>query len=407
MSGIAAALAERDRGLEGEVLALVRSAAERVPAFSRRLADAGLSGADVRTLRDLDALPVLEKDDVLARQHADPPFGGLLAQDARVLRVFQSPGPMYEPQLAGADWRWGQALAALGVGAGDLVLNCFGHHLSPAGAMLEQGVHSVGAATVPGGIGAQDLQVRGIADLPVTAYTGLPSYLKALVDRYDAEGQDPARWGLLKALVTAEPLPESLRAELQRRVSTVRMSYGTGETGLLAYEDGSGAGMLLADGVLVQVCDLDSGAALTDDRHGQVVVTVLRPDYPLVRFGTGDLSAWALGLDGSLRLAGVLGRVGQAVKVRGMFLHPSQVREAMAGVDGVGDYRFVIDRRDHKDTLRCEVVASSTAERERLRDQVAERVRDRLRFRAEVVVVDGVDRLTPGEGPIVDVREWA
>jgi phenylacetate-CoA ligase len=357
-------------------------------------------------LADLDALPVLGKDDVLARQLAHPPFGGLLAEDARVLRVFQSPGPMYEPQLAEADWRWGQALAVLGVGPRDIVLNCFGYHLSPAGAMLEQGAHSVGAATVPGGIGAQDLQVRAIADLAVTAYTGLPSYLKALVDRFDAEGHDPARWRLSKALVTAEPLPESLRAELQRRVGTVRMAYGTGETGLLAYEDDAGAGMLPADGVLVQVCDLDTGKALTDDRHGQVVVTALRPDYPLVRFGTGDLSAWTLGSDGSARLAGLLGRIGQAVKVRGMFLHPSQVRQAMSRLDGVVDYRFVVLRHEHKDTLRCELLTDAgvpQAAHERLCSQVAERVRDRLRFRVEVVVVD---RLSPGEGPIIDTRDW-
>lgn len=402
---IEGALAERDRRLSGPVAELVRAAAERVPIFSRRLADAGLSPADVRAVSDLDALPVVDKDEVLARQLADPPFGGLLAEDARVLRVFQSPGPLYEPQMVDADWRWGQALRALGVGPGDTVLNCFGYHLSPAGAMLEQGAHSVGAATVPGGIGAQELQARSIADLPITTYTGLPSYLKALVDRFDADGHDPARWRLSKALVTAEPLPDSLRAELQQRVAAVRMAYGTGETGLLAYEDGAGAGMLLAEGVIVQVCDLTTGESLTDDGHGQVVVTVLRPDYPLVRFGTGDLSAWTLGPDGSLRLAGVLGRVGQAVKVRGMFLHPNQVHQTMSGVQGVVEYRFVVGRRNHKDTLRCELVTDPLHDngREELCRLVEERVRDRLRFRAEVVVVG---QLTSGEGPIIDTREW-
>ncbi len=406
---IDAALAQRDRGLAAPLRDLLGSAAQRVPAFARRMAEAGLSADAVHTVADLDALPVMDKDEVLARQHADPPFGGMLAADARVLRVFQSPGPLYEPQVADADWRWGQALTALGVGARDIVLNCFGYHLSPAGAMLEQGAHSVGAATVPGGIGAQDLQARAVADLGVTAYTGLPSYLKALIDRFDAEGFAPDRWRLSKALLTAEPLPDSLRTELQQRVAAVRMSYGTGETGLLAYEDGPEAGMVLAEDVLVQVCDLDTGQSVTDDRHGQVVVTVLRPDYPLVRFGTGDLSAWTVGSDGSLRLAGVLGRVGQAVKVRGMFLHPSQVREAMSGASGVADYRFVIGRAAHKDTLRCEIVAdpalaaASQPGREQVCGQVAERVRARLRFRAEVVVVE---QLTPGEGPLVDTRTW-
>jgi phenylacetate-CoA ligase len=400
-------------GLDAAVAGLVGRAASSVPAFARRLAGAGLAPGDVTSVARLSVLPVLSKDEVLDLQQADPPFGGLLAEGAEAVRVFQSPGPLYEPQLAGPDyWRWGQVLADLGVGPDDTVLNCFGHHLSPAGAMMEAGALAVGARVLPGGIGSQDLQVQAIADLGVTAYTGLPSYLKTLVERYAAAGLDPERWRLRRAMVTAEPLPGSLRTLLAERVAEVRMAYGTGETGLLAYEtaDGPGAGMALADGVLVQVCDLASGEPVTDEGEGQVVVTVLRADYPLVRFGTGDLSGWMVGPDGSPRLRGVLGRSGAAVKVKGMFLHPAQVAAVMAGAPGVVDYRFVIGRADHVDTLRCEVVphsgvvADASAAADRLVGEVGARVRDGLRFRADVVVVEA---LTPGDGPLVDTRDWS
>ena len=398
-----AALQSYLQNLDDAVSRMMAEAA-RVPALAVRCAAAGVDPSAVRSVADLSALPVLPKDEVVALQAQDPPFGGLLADDADVVRVFQSPGPLYEPQFAGADsWRWGQVLSSIGVGLGDTVLNCFGYHLSPAGAMMESGALVTGARVLPGGIGNQDLQARAIADLVVTAYTGLPSYLKVLVERFDEAGLPRERWRLDKAMVTAEPLPDSLRALLTERVPTVRMAYGTGETGLLAYENGDGAGLVLADGVLVQVCEIGTGVPITDETEGEVVVTLLRPDYPLVRFGTGDLSGWMLGPDGSLRLRGVLGRTGAAVKVKGMFLHPAQVATVMKDVPGVADYRFVIDRADHKDILRCEVVALDGADADGLVAEVGSRVRDGLRFNAEVVLVEA---LSEGEGPILDTRDW-
>jgi phenylacetate-CoA ligase len=389
--------------LDERVVATVREAAARVPAFAERLRDAGLAPAAVRTVRDLDALPILTKDDVLALQRAHPPFGGLLAPDADVRRMFQSPGPIYEPQLAGPDpWRWQEALVAVGVTADDVLVNCFGYHLSPAGAMFEEASLALGATVLPGGVGNLDLQAQAVADLGVTAYAGLPSYLKALIERYDESGLERSRWQLGKALVTAEPLPDSLRALLTERVPVVRMAYGTAETGLLGYEVESGAGLVVPEGVLVQICDLDTGTPL-DDGEGQVVVTLLRSDYPLVRFGTGDLSAWIPGADGRPRLAGVLGRVGAAVKVRGMFLHPRQIEAAMRDLAAVASYRFVVDRAEHRDELRCEVVPTLGADEARLIDEVRERVRSALRFDARVVAVR---ELSEGQGVVVDNRRW-
>lgn len=388
--------------MDARVAAVIREAAERVPAFGARLADAGLSPGDVGGVRELDALPIQSKDDILALQRDDPPFGGLLAPDAAVRRVFQSPGPIYEPQLAGPDpWRWREALAACGMTDSDVLLNCFGYHLSPAGAMFEEAALALGCAVVPGGIGNLDLQAQAIGDLGVTAYTGLPSYLKSLIERYDAAGLDPARWRLSRALVTAEPLPDTLRVALTERVPAVRMAYGTAETGLLGYEVEPGGGLVVPDGVLVQVCDLDTGIPL-DKGEGQVVVTLLRPDYPLVRFGTGDVSAWLPAAGGSRRLAGVLGRVGAAVKVRGMFLHPRQVDAVMRGVAGVASYRFVVDRVEHRDELRCEVVPERDARPDRLTSAIKERVKSGLRFTVDVEIVDRLE----GDGGLADLRTW-
>ena len=380
--------------LAPEVARTVSQARSLVPAFDARWGD--------RT--GIDELPILTKDDVLALQAAEPPYGGLIAPNALVRRVFQSPGPLYEPQLDGVDpWRWGPSLAAAGIGPDDLVLNCFGYHLSPAGAMFEEGALALGARVLPGGIGNQDLQARAIADLGVTAYTGLPSYLKAIIDRYAELGLDSSRWRLSRALVTAEPLPDSLRTLLQERVPTVLMPYGTAETGLIAYETEPGGGLLPAPGLLVEICDLDTGMPVTSG-EGQVVVTLLRAEYPMVRFGTGDLSAWRLGPDGSPRLVGVLGRVGAAVKVRGMFLHPRQAAAALSGVAGVEAWRFLVDRVDHRDELTCEVACAADADAGDVVERVTALVRAGLRFGCAVTAVDA---LPEGGGTIVDRRDWS
>ncbi|MGH3470199.1 MAG: phenylacetate--CoA ligase family protein, partial [Thermocrispum sp.] len=260
---------------------------------------------------------------------------------------------------------------------------------------------AIGCRVLPGGIGSQDLQARAVADLGVTAYAGLPSYLKSIIERYHAAGLDPARWRLGKALVTAEPLPDGLRAELERQVPSVRMAYGTAEAGLLGYEREPGAGLLVPDDVLVQVCDLDSGRPLAEG-EGQVVVTLYRPSYPLVRFGTGDLSAWVDGPDGTRRLAGVLGRIGAAVKVRGMFLHPRQLDLAMRDLDAVTAYRFVVDREDHRDELRCQIVPSAHADAGEVAVAVAEKVRSSLRFATAVEIVTTLE----DDHALVDLRTW-
>jgi phenylacetate-CoA ligase len=386
-----------------QVRTVLADAAGRCPGFAARLDQAGLRAEDLTGVAALDRLPILTKDELLEQQQADPPFAGFVADDAPVRRIFQSPGPLYEAELDVSDpWRWASALRAAGFGADDVVLNAFGYHLSPAGAMFEEGARALGARVVPGGVGNLELQAQACVDLGVSAYIGLPSYLKALLERLD-ERDDAGRARITKAFVTAEPLPPSLRALLEERVPTVRQGYGTAEGGNLGYECETREGLHVPDDALVQVCDLSSGEARYDDVVGQVVVTLFEAASPVVRLGTGDLSAWlqepcSCGAS-TPRLRGWAGRVGDAVKVRGMFLHPRQVDDVLAGFDGVARYRVVIDRVEHRDELRCEVVAGGGLDPERL----AAHFRDALRFNVEVAVVDAL----PDDAPsLVDQRSW-
>jgi phenylacetate-CoA ligase len=400
---------------DDRVASVLRAAARTVPALAGRLQAAGLEAEDLTGVAVLDRLPVLSKDDLLDLQAQDPPFGGLLSPGAVVRRIFQSPGPLYEPEPDVDDhWRMAPALEAAGFSGGDIVLNCFGYHLSPAGVMFEEAARLLGCRVVPAGVGNLELSVRAARDVRATAYIGLPSYLKALLER--AEETDGQGLRFRRAVVTAEPLPPSLRSWLEERVPTVRQMYGTAETGNLGYECAETNGLHVPDDALVQVCALEDGRPRFDGGEGQVVVTLFSKEYPLVRLGTGDLSAFAPGGcpcgRPTPRLVGWLGRVGEAVKVRGMFLHPRQVTEVMDRVSGVAAYRFVIDRVDHRDVLRCEVVPGAAGDRsgevaegedDALVSTVRQAVRSGLRFDVDVAVVPTLDGDAP---PIIDLRTW-
>jgi phenylacetate-CoA ligase len=401
-------LAAYTRSFDERVRSMLPEAARRCPGLGRRLDAAGVAAADLVSVADLDRVPVMSKDSLVSYQRAAPPFGGLVAVDAPIRRVFQSPGPLYEPELDGPDpWRWAPALRAAGFTDRDIVLNAFSYHLSPAGAMFEEAVLAVGGRVLPGGVGNLELQAQACADLGVTAYIGLPSYLKALLERAESAGHNPRAWPLTRAFVAAEPLPPSLRAWLVERVPVVLQGYGTAETGNLGYETEALDGLHVPADALVQICDLSTGKAIHDGREGEVVVTIFEPDAPVVRFGTGDLSAWATDETASTeltpRIRGWLGRVGEAVKVRGMFLHPYQVSAVMRSVDGVEAYRFVVDRVKHRDVLRCELVTEAGADPEAVARDVRSRVRDGLRFDIDIVPVA---EPTAADGPVVDSRSW-
>ncbi|MFC5730754.1 MULTISPECIES: phenylacetate--CoA ligase family protein [Nocardioides] len=383
---------------------LAVAAPGRAPALDSRLRAAGLGGPP-GTVEEFESIPVLRKDDLPALQEGRG-YADLVGRDAQVTRVFASPGPIYEPQLAGSDpWRFAAALEACGIGSDDLVINCFNYHLSPAGTMFDEAARALGARVLPGGVGMTEVQARAIADLGVTAFIGLPSYLAALVKAYDA-AHDPSRWQVTKALVTAEPLPPPLRASLRERVSHVLMAYGTAEVGLIGYETAPDEGLRLEGTAYVELCEPGSDRPVAPGDSGEVVVTLLRDEtYPLVRFGTGDVSRFVAHGDGGLRLAGVLGRVGAAVKVRGMFVHPHQaasVRDALRA-EGVAGARFVVQSDGTTDSLVLEVALETQADDATVAEVAAvaeRRAQGELRLRPTVQVVDRVE-----DGPVlVDLR---
>ena len=395
---------EYGRGFDQAVGPFVEAAAAKSTAFLGRLESAGLVADEMLTVRDLSRLPVLSKDDLLQLQITERPFGGLLAEGADVRGVFQSPGPLYEPELDRTDpWRWAPARRAAGFRSNDIVFNAFGYHLSPAGAMFEEGARALGCAVLPGGVGNMDLQLQACVDVGVTAFIGLPSYLKALLEKAEDSGVDLQ---VQHAFVTAEPLPPSLRSWLEERVSSVRQGYGTAEAGNLGYECERAEGLHVPDDALVQVCDPIGGEPLWNGEEGQVVVTLFEEDYPLVRFGTGDLSRFIVEPCAcrrpTPRLAGWLGRVGDAVKVRGMFLHPAQAKRVLAETPGLDSFRFVIDRVEHRDELSCEIVPEEGIDELALSEAVKEKIRSSLRFRVDVRVVGDL----PGGDIIDDRRTW-
>lgn len=371
------------------------------PNLAARFEAAGLEISQIKNIRQLDQLSVQSKDEFVAARVEQ-------SQHWTPRRIFQSPGPIYEAQPPGDDpWRWAPALRSAGLQPADVVMNCFGYHLSPAGAMFDEAIVAAEATVLPGGIGSQQLQVQAIRDLGIRGYVGLPSYLKALIDVAADAGMSPADFPVQYALVTAEPLPEDLRTVLQEWVPSVRMAYGSAEAGLISYEDGTGPGMVEGPEIDVQVCDIGTGEPLTSGQ-GEVVVSIVRPQAPLLRFGTGDLSAWVTDDTGApvtdgngrRRLVGILGRTGEAIKVRGMFLHPRQAEAVFQDVAGLTSFRFVITRENHRDAVRCEYVSASG---ETLDADLQDRIRTALRFNADVQQVAEL----PADGPVlVDERTW-
>jgi phenylacetate-CoA ligase len=358
----------------------------------------GVDAASVNTRAALARLPVTRKHELLDRQkarRATDPFGGFarigwsafgMARTAR--RVFQSPGPIYEPEGHGADyWRFGRALFAAGFRAGELVHNSFSYHLTPAGSMLETGAHAVGCAVFPGGVGNTELQLQAMAELRAQAYAGTPSFLRIALERAGEMGL--ALPALRKASVGGEAFPPALRDWLRERGIEAYQSYGTADVGLVAYETEAREGLVLDEGVIVEIVRPGSGEPVPEGEVGEVVVTTLNPDYPLVRFGTGDLSAILKGRCPTgrtqTRIKGWMGRADQTAKVRGMFVHASQVADVLKRHPEVGRARLVIEGEMAND--RMTLHAESNTPPVGLAAALALSVRDITKLRCEVALV--------------------
>jgi phenylacetate-CoA ligase len=389
----------------------VAHAAAHAPAMKARLDAAGIAPDDVRGLADLARLPPLRKDELPGLQGSAPPFGGLLGVPLeRLARVFMSPGPIFDPQRAGDDsWRFRHGLAAAGFCAGEVAHNAASYHLTPLGFMLDAAARALGCVVVPAGVGQTELQVKVAAHLGATAYLGTPSFLHALLAKAREAGA-PLRFEV--AFVVAEMLPESLRAELEGDFGVrVLQGYGTADQGCLAYECPEKGGWHLHPECAVEVLDLETGGPAAPGQPGEVVATTLEEEYPLVRLATGDIAALApdercpCGRTAP-KIAGLLGRVGDGVKVKGMFVRGGQIDAVVKRFPEVRRWRAVVTRAHHQDELAYEVeLTASTPDAAALADRLSAALREEVKVRGEVRPV-APGAIPEGAKRVEDRREW-
>jgi phenylacetate-CoA ligase len=405
---------EREAALMQRLAKQVQHAKQHAPAYRQRLH--GLHTDHINSRAALATLPVVRKHELMESQHASTPqdvFGGFSTvgwgrtspQTQRPLRVFASPGPIHEPE--GRDpnyWRLARALFAAGCRAGDLVHNSFSYHFTPAGSMMETGAHALGCTVFPAGTGQTEMQVQAMQALRPSAYVGTPSFLKIILDK--AAELDVPLPSLQRAVVGGEAFPASLRDWLLARGIDAFQCYATADLGLIAYETSAREGLVLDEDVILEIVRPGTGEPVPDGEVGEVVVTTLNPDYPLIRFGTGDLSAVLPGPcptgRSNTRIRGWLGRADQTAKVRGMFVHPSQVATIASRFPEVRRARLVVDNVMAQDrmTLWVETAVLTEDSKARLSAQLISSMRDVTKLRGEVQFED-VGRL-PNDGKVVD-----
>jgi phenylacetate-CoA ligase len=400
--------ATRRRWQDQRLRDVVAAALPHAPALGEALVAAGVEAAEL-SLDALPALPVLRKDDLPALQRQRPPFGGWLGVRLATLgRIYRSPGPILDPEGVARDyWRFAPALFAAGFRAGDVVLNTLAYHLTPAGLMVDEGLRVLGCTVIPAGPGNTDAQVALLADVGPTGYIGTPSFLATLLDAAAAAGRGVR---LQRAFVIAEMLPEPLRGRLRAAHGVeVSQGYGTADVGSIAYECSRREGMHVWHEVIVELLDPQTRQPVPPGAPGEVVVTALNPVYPLLRLATGDLAVMAEGPcpcgRTAPRIARILGRVGDAVKVRGMFVHPAELARVMARYPDVARYQVVVSRTGHQDVMRMRVEPRPDAAAQGLEDRLRQAVGEALRLRCEIELVPP-GTLPADARPLVDERRW-
>lgn len=363
----------------------------------------GLKGIDsdmIDSVEALKQLPVLRKSELTEMQQKKPPFGGLVR--GTIEHIFQSPGPIYEPGKDTHDWwRFGRFLHACGVGRSDIVQNCFSYHLTPAGMMFENGAKAVGATILPAGTGQTELQVQAAFDVGASVYAGTPDYLNTILEKSSEMG---LKLSYSKAVVSGGALFPSLRESYLARGINCLQCYGTADLGCIAYESSEQDGMIVEEGVLLEIVTPGTGNPVKEGEVGEILVTTLNSDYPLVRFATGDMSAFIGGHSAcgrtNVRIKGWMGRADQTTKVKGMFVRPEQVAELVNRHPEVSKARVVVSRVNESDSMvvRLEVSGSSNQE-------YHESVQNIFRIKGEVEVVP-TDKL-PKDGLVIeDLRSY-
>ena len=350
---------------------------------------------NITSAESLVRLPVLRKSELGAAQKLRPPFGGFSGPDFEY--AFQSPGPLYEPGRTSHDWwRFGRFLHATGIGVGDIVQNCFSYHLTPAGTMFENGARAVGAAVLPAGTGQTELQAQAAHDVGVTGYAGTPDYLKVILEKSDEMGLTLA---ISKAAVGGGALFPSLRQWYLDRGIACRQCYATADLGNVAYESAAMEGLILDEGVLVEIVTPGTGNPVPFGEVGEVLVTTLNPDYPLVRFATGDLSAFMEGYSpcgrSNLRIKGWMGRADQTTKIRGMFIRPEQVAAFVAKHSEVARVRVIVSRVAESDVMAVKIEGDTGQ-----MDVYAASIVETLKLRAQIEVV--ATGTLPKDGVIIE-----
>jgi len=378
---------------------LLAAAINNAPGWAAHIGD--IDPEDITSSGALARLPVLRKSDLASLQAKNPPFGGFTTTAATGLgRLFMSPGPIFDPEGKGTDWwRVARALFAAGIRPGDIVHNAFAYHLTPAGHMFEGGAHALGCTVIPAGTAATEMQIDAIAGFQPSAYAGTPDFLKTLLDKAVASGKDISC--ITKACVSGAALPPSLRQELQHRGIDVLQCYGTADLGIIAYETPAMEGMVVDEGVIVEIVTPGTGDPVAPGDVGEVVVTSFNPDYPMIRFATGDLSAVLAGTSScgrtNMRIKGWMGRADQACKVKGMFVHPAQVADVAKQHGELGRVRLVIVRENERDVMVLK------AESRNLSTDFAKRVAAslqkscKMRGNVELVALDSL----PNDGLII------
>ena len=400
--------AQREAALLSALPKQVAHAKAKARAFANSLQS--VDAASVNSRAALAKLPVIRKHELLEQQKAERTndiFGGFsaIAYGKAMPRIFASPGTIYEPEGARGDyWRMARAMFAAGFRENELIHNCFSYHFTPAGSMMETGAHALGCTVFAGGIGQTEQQVQAMAELKPAGYIGTPSFLKIIVEKAAEMGVSLP--SVQKALVSGEAFPPSLRDWLAERGIAGYQCYATADLGLIAYETSAREGLVLDEGVIVEIVRPGTGDPVPEGEVGELVVTTLNPDYPLIRFGTGDLSAVLPGAcptgRTNHRIKGWMGRADQTTKVRGMFVHPGQVAEVTKRFPSIKRARLVVSGEMANDQLTLKV---ETLEAAGLAEKISEAVRDVTKLRADIALVE-VGSL-PNDGKVIeDARSY-